>query len=394
MRWRRLAFSDGQATSQQRWRKHRARYCLVGRKAKYSVGSVARSERILPLSKEHPASPEDREALYKSALVAGRMGAWETDLLNQVRTWSPEGQALFGLNLPDGRGTVGGDDDEYMRAIHPDDRHLVGRFHSIAHQQDTFVAEYRILRPDGSVRWVSGRGQVMDRGPDGSARRLVSIVADVTERKEAEERVHFLLREMSHRSKNLIAVIQAIANRTIKNSTTLDQFSSSFDGRLKALGASHDLLVRQNWHLVSLDELVRGQLSSFMERDSIRLEIHGPEIFVNADTAQAIGLAMHELGTNAAKYGALSVPAGKIAVRWTVETSVATEPVLVLEWAEIDGPAASPPSRKGFGHIVIDDMITRSLGARVRLHFPPTGLVWTLVAPLAKLTSDVIATSP
>lgn len=179
---------------------------------------------------EQPPLREDREALYHSALVAGRMAAWETDLLNRTRTWSPEGQALFGLDLPDGRGIVGGDRDEYMNAIHPDDRHMVGQFHAIAHRQDTFAAEYRLLRSDGVVRWVSGRGQVMDRAAEGSALRLISIVADVTERKEAEERVQFLLREMSHRAKNLIGVIQAIAHRTLKNSETLEQFGRSFHG--------------------------------------------------------------------------------------------------------------------------------------------------------------------
>ena len=129
----------------------------------------------------------ESEARYRSALQAGRMGSWETDFTAGTRTWSQEGMALFGLDLPEGRGQVGGDDDEYAAALHPDDRHLAADFHALADRQDSFIAEYRIVRPDGTTLWLSGRGLVMSRRPDGKAERLVSIMADVSERKLAEE---------------------------------------------------------------------------------------------------------------------------------------------------------------------------------------------------------------
>ncbi|HEY5322275.1 MAG TPA: PAS domain-containing protein, partial [Caldimonas sp.] len=122
----------------------------------------------------------EREARYRSALHAGRMGSWETDFVAGTRTWSKEGMALFGLELPEGRGQVGGDGDEYAAALHPDDRHLATDFHALADRQDSFFAEYRIVHPDGTVLWLSGRGLVMSRGPDGRAERLVSIMADVS----------------------------------------------------------------------------------------------------------------------------------------------------------------------------------------------------------------------
>lgn len=131
----------------------------------------------------------ESEARYRSALKAGRMGAWETDFIEQTRTWSEEGLALFGLDLPGGRGQVGGPADEYQRALHPDDRHLVGRFHEQVQVEDSFPAEYRIVRPDGTVLWLAGRGLVVSRRPDGRAHRLVSIMADVTERRAAEEQL-------------------------------------------------------------------------------------------------------------------------------------------------------------------------------------------------------------
>lgn len=129
----------------------------------------------------------ESEARYRTALTAGRMGSWETDLVARTRTWSSEGMALFGLDLPEGRGQVGGDADEYVNALHPADRHLAQTYLELADQQDAFTAEYRIVRPDGQMLWLSGRGLVVARRADGRAQRLVSIMADVTERRQAEE---------------------------------------------------------------------------------------------------------------------------------------------------------------------------------------------------------------
>ena len=133
------------------------------------------------------AALRESEARYRMALIAGRMGSWETDLVTRTRTWSKEGMDLFGLDLPEGRGQVGGEIDEYERALHPEDRHLVRRFHALADEQDSFLAEYRIVRPDGAVLWLSGRGLVVARDRDGRAERLVSIMADVSERRQADE---------------------------------------------------------------------------------------------------------------------------------------------------------------------------------------------------------------
>ena len=130
---------------------------------------------------------QDGQALYRSALAAGRLGTWETDLVAKIRFWTPEGMALFGINPPNGRGQVGGAQDEYWSALHPDDRHLVGKFHELADKQDSFTSEYRVVRPDGTSLWLRGNGRVVARTPDGKAHRLVSIVADVTERKLAEQ---------------------------------------------------------------------------------------------------------------------------------------------------------------------------------------------------------------
>ena len=142
---------------------------------------------MTPQHEHVEAALRESEARYRLALTAGRMGSWETDLVARTRSWSKEGMALFGLDLANGVGQVGGPTDEYEAALHPEDRHLVRAFHELAGKQDSFLAEYRIVRPDGATLWLSGRGLVVSRQPDGRAQRLVSIMADVSERRQAEE---------------------------------------------------------------------------------------------------------------------------------------------------------------------------------------------------------------
>jgi PAS domain S-box-containing protein len=330
----------------------------------------------------------ESEALYSTALAAGRMGTWETDLVTRTRLWTKEGMDLFGLNLADGRGHVGGEDDEYRAALHPDDRHLMQEFHELANKQDSFTSEYRVVRPDGTMLWLRGRGQVTVRAPDGKAERMVSIVTDVTERKAAEDHIQFLMHEISHRSKNLLMVIQSIARRTARTAGTMEEFENRFERRLQGLAASHDVLVRENWHGAPLANLVRQQLVPFVEIQSSRFEIAGPDVVITAEAAQAIGLAIHELATNAIKYGALSESGGKVSVSWTYDGGAAASGPLLLNWIEQGGPPVSAPSRKGFGHVVIGEMVERSLGGKVAVEFAAEGLKWRVSIPAANLVSE------
>ena len=175
----------------------------------------------------------ERESSYRVALSLGRVGTWETDYLKRVRLWSDAGMELFGLSLPGGRGRVGGPEDEYAHALHPEDRHLALYYRKLADKQDTFPAEYRIIRPDGSMLWLSGHGQVVARGLDGRAHRLVSVMVDITERKAFDRHVKSLLREMSHRSKNLLSVIQAIARQTARTAGSMEEFTGRNPDRLR-----------------------------------------------------------------------------------------------------------------------------------------------------------------
>lgn len=239
--------------------------------------------------------------------------------------------------------------------------------------------------PDGTILWLRGYGHVVARTPEGKAHRLVSIVADVTERKAAEDHAQFLMHELSHRSKNLLAVIQSISRRTARTAPTIEEFESRFGRRLQGLAASHDVLVRNSWQGAPLADLMRQQLVPFVDIQGSRIELIGPDIVVTAEATQAIGLAIHELATNAVKYGALSVPAGRIMISWKFDSETHK---LLLKWVEQGGPSVIPPSRNGFGYLVIHEMIERSLNATVSLEFATQGLEWTVSMPATNLVIE------
>ena len=233
--------------------------------------------------------------------------------------------------------------------------------------------------------WVSGRGRVIARGADGKAQRVANIVMDITERKKAEEHIQLLMREISHRSKNLLSVVQAIAGQTSRTSGTLEHFDAKFGQRLHGLAASHDLLVHENWRGAILSDLVAQQLAPFAEVGP-RLTIDGPLIMLRAEATQPIGLALHELATNAMKYGAWSAPTGHVAVSWSFDKTHAVR----LNWAERDGPRVATPRRKGFGYVMIEDMVAQAVSGEVRVEFKSTGFSWTLTIPVQNLTSSTM----
>jgi len=329
----------------------------------------------------------ESEDLYRSALSAGRMGAWETDLVARTRTWTAEGQALFGLSLPEGRGKVGGAADEYLAVIHPEDRHLVTGYYAAADQIDDFPAEYRIVRPDGELLWLSGRGRVVSRQPDGRAHRLVNIMADITDRKTRELHIQFLLREMTHRSKNLLAVVMSLASRTARTTSSLADFQERFGRRIQGLAASHEVLVRETWRGAPLRELIHEQLVPFVDPASARVSLEGPNLTLKPDAAQAIGLAIHELATNAVKYGALSVPAGSVSVQWTFADEVE------LAWRERNGPPVVPPLATGFGHVVVHQITEAAIDGRAETWFDPSGILWSVTFPKSNLVDAGAATA-
>jgi len=193
-----------------------------------------------------------------------------------------------------------------------------------------------------------------------------------------------LMTELQHRTNNLFAVIQAMARQTVRTSTSLADFEEQFGARLQALAQTNRLLVDQEWKGVSLRKLIEAQLAPFIGTDSMRFEMVGPPVTMAAATIQTLGLALHELATNASKYGALSAPGGKVIVSWVFEESGGVPDSFRMEWREQGGPPVKPATRRGFGRFVTDQMVTRSLDATVEIDLAPDGLRWILQMPASE----------
>jgi PAS domain S-box-containing protein len=276
--------------------------------------------------------------------------------------------------------------DAMLPRVHPADRDRVRQSHNeLFAQGGPFEQEFRIVTREGDERWIYARGR-LDLAA-GAPVRLLAASTDITERKQSEEHLRFLLRELSHRSKNLLAVIQAMAGQTAKSAETVDLFRRRFGERLMGLAASHDLLVNQNWLGASVEDLVRRQLSPFVEANDPRLHLHGPEIDLKSEAAEALGLALHELATNSLKYGALRDETGKVEIAWDVYGTNG-ERRFRMDWIEQTASPVAPPSHKGFGRMVIEHTVERTLDGKVTLDFPPDGLRWRIDAPASCLAQS------
>ena len=224
------------------------------------------------------------------------------------------------------------------------------------------------------------------RNDSGEIVGLTCASVDVTERKEGEAHLRLLLRELTHRSKNLLAVIQAMARQTSRHARSIDGFLEQFSARLQALAASHDLLVRESWYGASLDELVHSQLAAFIEGGGGRIAIEGPPIALKPEAAQNLGLALHELAVNAAKFGALSIPGGCVSIVWQRNESGESDGWM-LDWRETQGPKVKGRRKKGFGSMVIERNLSRVLGADVMLNFGSQGVHCHILIPASQIVA-------
>jgi PAS domain S-box-containing protein len=200
---------------------------------------------------------------------------------------------------------------------------------------------------------------------------------DVTERNRTEKQVRFLMREANHRVKNMLSLVQVIARQTAARGP--EDFVDRFTERLQALAANQDLLVRHTWQGIDVEDLVRAQLAPFVDLIGPRIILRGRKLHLNAAATQAIGLTLHELATNASKYGALSADTGCVDIRW----EVIDDDTFIMGWTEREGPAVSPPRRRGFGATVTEAMAKSSVGGSVDLDYAPSGVTWRLTCPAA-----------
>jgi len=288
---------------------------------------------------------------------------WENDWPNK----------LLRLGADDKPITVAGFGAEF---VHPDDRSAFAQTVASARQGGAaFIFEGRFRCTDGQIRWVQLRGkQVPLEGV--TKARLLGAARDITERKQQEDHIQLLLREVTHRAKNMLSVVQAIARYTATSSP--GDFVERFSQRIQALAASLDLLVSSNWQGADLDALVRCQLAHFKDLLETRIEVRGEPLQISSAAAQTLGMALHELATNAAKYGALAKATGRVAIAWGTTRSGRGDERFTISWTERGGPPVTVPARRGFGTAVIDGMAKIGLNAEVQVNFLPAGFEWHL----------------
>lgn len=268
----------------------------------------------------------------------------------------------------------------WLDAIHPDDRPRTREAFLAANaSRKAFRLDYRLRRHDGEFRWAidAAAPRFSD---DGSFLGYVGSVLDIHERKRWEEHQQLLVNELNHRVKNTLTTVQAIANQTFKGSYRDGEAQARFEGRLFALAKTHDVLTRENWEGAELHDIIAEVIEPYSRAVDDRFEIDGPHLLLDPSTALSLAMAVHELTTNAAKYGALSVPAGRVAIQW--KTTLGNPEHLIFRWEEKGGPLVSPPTRRGFGTRLIKRSLARELSGEVHLKYEPSGLICEVSAVL------------
>jgi len=236
---------------------------------------------------------------------------------------------------------------------------------------------------DGSCFWASGEMMPL-KDETGETQGFLKILRDRTEHQQAEQRQAMLTQELAHRVKNTLAIVQAISAQTFKGEISFAEARLSFNARLMALSQAHDVLMQGSWSEASLRVLLESVSAVHAHSDQVRFRMSGPDIKLGARAALSFALVLHELGTNAVKYGALSVPAGRVLVEWELVPDDAGQR-LRFAWREIGGPKVAPPSRVGFGTRLIEHSFRQHSGGTVELLYLPEGVVMELDFPLASL---------
>jgi PAS domain S-box-containing protein len=325
---------------------------------------------------ERTAELRASEERLRLAFEAAQMGWWDYDIVADKVTWSPSLVRMMGRTPESFGGTLEG----ALAHVHPEDRE---RFLALVREgiadERSQSCELRFVRPDGSIRWSHAAGQVIRDG-DGRSLRFAGVDLDITARKQADERQLVLVNELDHRAKNLLAVVQSVLR--LSHAGTVPEFVEAVDGRIRALGRAHSLLSESRWQGVDFGRIVSEEVAPFKASEISQVSVAGPELMLLPVAAQSLALAIHELATNAVKYGALSVPQGRVALTWELQPET-----MILRWTESGGPQARKPSHKGFGTKVIVASIEGHLDGRADFDWRPEGMRCTFDVPRHKVVA-------
>jgi PAS domain S-box-containing protein len=354
----------------------RAETLLVGLAAQVAV--TIESLRANDAALRELTHRRQAEERLKFALDSGRLGSWELDVATRAYEASDMCKANYGRR-PDE--TFGFSD--LVASVHPDDRpRMTNAIEAAIRDGSNYDIEYRTVTPAGETRWVQARGRAAQTSDEGGVRRMAGVSLDITDRKLAEERQRLLLNELNHRVKNSLVAVQSIAAQTLRTSLTPELFQEAFEARIMALSQTHDLLTRESWEGASLREVFDVEMMALGGDDRVRFD-YTQDIRLSPKAVVAIGMAIHELATNAAKYGALSIPEGRLKVEWRVEGG--PSPTLRLTWTERDGPPVTQPTRLGFGARLLERGLAGELSGDVTLTYDSLGLICRMGLPMRAL---------
>ena len=307
------------------------------------------------------------------------IGTWDWHVQTSVVFGDEPFAQLYGMDPGELR--AGTSARAFLKFVHPDDREPLRRQTAEALKAGgDFAEEFRLLRADGT-RWVLAQGRC-HHDASGRAARFSGATLDITERKEAEQHRVMLTNELTHRVKNMLATVQAIANQTLKDGVTMAEARDRLSSRLVAMSRAQDVLMGRGLASVQIKSVVKTAVEPHVG-DGDRVRLRGPNVAISARSALSLSMALHELATNAAKYGALSRHDGRVDINWRISPS--PERAFELTWSESGGPPVIPPSREGFGSRLIKGALTAELGATTSVDYAASGAVWRIAAPLANI---------
>jgi two-component sensor histidine kinase/DNA-binding response OmpR family regulator len=317
------------------------------------------------------------EQLRGLALAAGQMGSWDWDAVCGEFSWDAGQYRIFGVD-PGGFTIT---PDNVRALIHPEDwEKLRAALGSVTQHGQTFQTEFRVQRPSGEQRWCIGAAAASID----ATRRVVGlsgVTVDITDRRSAEERQTLLVREVDHRARNALAVVQSMIRLT--RAETKEAYVAAVEGRITALSRAHVLLSQSRWQGANLSRILDEELAPYRRSEADKIVTCGPEVFLEPAIAQILALTLHELATNAAKYGALSSTSGCVRLSWEVGPDR-----LALQWIENGGPAVQPPSSLGYGTRVISASVERQLDGSATFIWDPDGLRFAMSLPFGEKTKQ------
>ncbi len=371
-------------------------------KASAALGAQAPVPEVMtPLSEANEVGRElrnaerrlaENEARLEKSLVAAKMYSFEYNDRDTTITRSASASIVLGDDDPQ---LLNGPRTHIRARVHPADiDRFVRTVDARCAEGGEFANQFRYIRPDGECIWIQVNG-VCELDPVRDGVRVTGFARDITTRKQSQIRQSLLVRELHHRVKNNLATVLALANLSGRNAVSVEDYQNKLRARIQSMARSHSLLNENSSRPGFLRTLLNDELEPYAEGERERIHIEGPDVDLPPEAALALGMAIHELATNAGKYGALSNERGDLDVRWQVvqEDNDRQRHLLRIEWRERNGPPVTPPARKGFGSRLLESVIVQQLKGRVELRYDPEGLTAIIDARLDSAHESQAATA-